>query len=223
VSGPAPAVEERAALLLAVRRAGVRDISVMRAFESVPRDAFAPFKFRDLANHDMALPLPCGQTMSRPSALARRIEALRVGRGQRVLEIGAGSGFGAAILAHLAREVVSLERFASLAIEAGRRLADFGVENASVRHADGLAADVEAGPFERIIIQAALEAPPRDLLRLLTPDGVLVYVSGPPGVGEKRPRQRLIRLDYDAEGALREADLGPHSLGLAAPGLASAL
>jgi protein-L-isoaspartate(D-aspartate) O-methyltransferase len=223
VSGPAPAFEERAALLLAVRRAGVRDISVMRAFESVPRDAFAPFKFRDLANHDMALPLPCGQTMSRPSDLARRIEALRVGRGQRVLEIGAGSGFGTAILANLAREVVSLERFSALAIEAGRRLADLGVENASVRHADGFEIETATGPFDRIIIQAALEAPPRDLLRLLTPDGALVYVSSPRALGEKRPRQRLIRLDHDPEGALRETDLGPHSLGVAAPGLAKAL
>lgn len=218
----APAFEERAALLLAMRRAGVRDISVMRAFELVPREAFAPFKFRDLANRDMALPLPCGQTMSRPSALARRIEALRVGRGQRVLEIGAGSGYGTAILAHLAREVVALERFSTLAIEADRRLADLGVDNASVRHADGFAIETEMGRFERILIQAALAAPPLDLLGLLTSDGALIYVSRGAGPGV-RPRQRLIRLDYDADGALRETDLGPHDLGLAAEGLAKAL
>lgn len=217
----APAFEERAALLLAMRRAGVRDISVMRAFETVPREAFAPFKFRDLANRDMALPLPCGQTMSRPSALARRIEALRVGRGQRVLEIGAGSGFGTAILAHLAREVVALERFSTLAIEAGRHLADLGVANASVRHADGLAMESEER-FERILVQAALEAPPRELLGFLTPDGALVYVSRGPGAGG-RPRQRLIRLDHDDDGALRETDLGPQDLGLAAHGLSRAL
>jgi protein-L-isoaspartate(D-aspartate) O-methyltransferase len=223
VSAAAPAFEERAALLLAVRRAGVRDISVMRAFESVPREAFAPFRFRDLATHNMSLPLPCGQTMSRPSDLARRIEALRVGRGQRVLEIGAGSGYGTALLAHLAREVVAVERFAALAIEAGQRLADLGIDNAQARQADGFALDAAEGPFDRILIQAALTAPPRELLRLLAPDGALIYVSSAPALGERRPRQRLIRLDHDADGVLRETDLGPHSLGVAAPGLALAL
>ncbi len=126
------AAEERAALLLAVRRAGVRDISVMRAFEAVPREAFAPFRFRDLANNNMSLPLGCGQTMSRPSDLARRIEALRVAREHRVLEVGAGSGYGSAILARLAREVVTLERFETLSIEATRRLAGLGVDNVLV-------------------------------------------------------------------------------------------
>jgi protein-L-isoaspartate(D-aspartate) O-methyltransferase len=219
----APDFEERAALLLAMRRAGVRDISVMRAFEIVPRESFAPFKFRDLANRDMALPLACGQTMSRPSDLARRIEALRVGRGQRVLEIGAGSGYGTAILAHLAREVVSLERFSTLAIEAGRRLADLGIENARVVHADGFAIEPGAGLFERILVEGALEAPPLDLLHLLTPDGALVYVSRGAGGGDIRPGQRLVRLDYDAAGALRETDLGSHGAGLAIRGLAKAL
>lgn len=219
----APVFEERAALLLAMRRAGVRDISVMRAFESVPREAFAPFRFRDLANRDMALPLPCGQTMSRPSDLAQRIEALRVGQGERVLEIGSGSGYGTAILAYLAREVIALERFSTLAIEAGRRLADLGVEKASVRHADGFAIEPEAGLFERILVEAALEAPPLELARLLTPDGALVYVSRGPGGGDIRPGQRLVRLDHDVGGALRATDLGSHGLGFAAHGLAKAI
>lgn len=219
----APGFEERAALLLAMRRAGVRDISVMRAFEIVPREAFAPFRFRDLANRDMALPLPCGQTMSRPSDLARRIEALRVGPGQRVLEIGAGSGYGTAILAHLAREVVALERFATLAIEAGRHLVDLGVENARVVHADGFATEPEEEGFERILVEGALEAPPQELLRLLTPDGALVYVSRGAGGGGIGPGQRLVRLDYGAEGELRESDLGLHGAGLVARGLAKAL
>ncbi len=217
------AVEERAALLLAVRRAGVRDITVMRAFEAVPREAFAPYKFRDLANNNMSRPLGCGQTMSRPSDLARRIEALRVGREHRVLEVGAGSGYGTAILARLAREVVSLERFATLSIEATRRLAGLGVDNVSVIHADGLAPDAELGDFDRIIVNAALEEPPAALLRRLTPGGALVYVLSEKKAGDKRPRQRLIKVDLTESGELRETGLGQHSIGFAAFGLAGAL
>jgi protein-L-isoaspartate(D-aspartate) O-methyltransferase len=217
------AVEERAALLLALRRAGVRDIEVMRAFEAVPREAFAPFRFRDLANNNMSLPLGCGQTMSRPSDLARRIEALRVGREHRVLEVGAGSGYGTAILARRAREVVSLERFATLSIEAARRLAGQGVDNVSVIHADGLSPDPALGDFDRIIVQAALEEPPTALLGRLTRGGALVYVLSEKKAGEKRPRQRLIKLDLTESGEVRETTLGPHSIGFAAFGPAKAL
>ncbi|MGJ0512411.1 MAG: protein-L-isoaspartate(D-aspartate) O-methyltransferase, partial [Methylocystis sp.] len=91
--------EERAALLLTLRQAGLRDLSVLRAMEATPREAFAPYRFRDLANRNLSLPIGCGQTMSRPVELARRLEALKIGRGHRVLEVGAGSGYGAAALA----------------------------------------------------------------------------------------------------------------------------
>ncbi len=217
------AVEERAALLLAVRRAGVRDISVMRAIEAVPREEFAPYRFRDLANRNMSLPLGCGQTMARPSDLARRIEALRVGRGHRVLEVGPGSGYGTAILARLAQEVVSLERFATLAIEAARRLDGLGVANVKVMQADGLSPDPELGAFDRILVQAAVTAPPRELLSRLAPGGALVYVLSEKKAGEKRPRQRLIKVDLTEDGELRETVLGAHSLGVAAFGAAKAL
>lgn len=217
------AFEARAALLLAVRRAGVRDISVMRAFEAVPREAFAPFKFRDLANRNLALPLGCGQTMSRPADLGRRIEALRVGKGHRVLEVGTGSGYGTAILARLAWEVVSIERFETLAIEAARRLAAFGAANATVSHADGLAPDPTLGEFDRIIIEGALDAPPQAMISLLSPGGTLVYARHAPFEGEKRSHQRLIKVDRIDGGELRESDLGLHRLGAAAAGLAKAL
>lgn len=217
------AFEERGALLLAVRRAGVRDISVMRAIESVPREAFAPYKFRDLANRNISLPLGCGQTMSRPADLGRRIEALRVGRGHRVLEVGSGSGYGAALLARLAREVVTLERFATLSIEAARRLAAQGVTNAIAMHADGLAPDPSLGAFDRIIVQAALYEPPLALQQMLAAGGALVYVLSEKSDGEQRPRQRLIKLDCIESGEFRETEIGPHSLSLAVFGLAKAL
>ena len=91
-------VEQRAALALQLRGASVRDVAVMGAFERVPRELFAPHRFRDLANRDMALPIACGQTMPAPADLARRIDALGAGPQHRVLEIGAGSGYGTAVL-----------------------------------------------------------------------------------------------------------------------------
>lgn len=222
--GVAPAAfEERAVLMLAVRQAGVRDISVMRAIEAVPREAFAPYKFRDLANRNMALPLGCGQSMCRPADLARRIEVMRIGRGHRVLEVGTGSGYGAAILARLAQEVVTLERFQTLAIEAARRLAALPASNVAALHADGLDPAPALGAFDRIVVQAALQVSPAALLRILSPGGSLVYVLNEQSDPEERPRQRLIKVDRIEGGEMRETDLGPHSLGLATLGVANAL
>jgi protein-L-isoaspartate(D-aspartate) O-methyltransferase len=219
----AGAFEERAALLLAVRRTGVRDISVMRAIETVPRESFAPYKFRDLANRNISLPLGCGQTMSRPAELARRIEVARIGRGHRVLEVGTGSGYGAAILARLSREVVTLERFETLAIEAARRLAALSVANVVALHADGLAPARELGQFDRIVVQAALDAPPEALLEALAPGGALVFSRRAPAEGDKGQTQRLIKVDRNDSGEFRDFDLGPHSLTMATSGLAKAL
>lgn len=214
-------IEERAALLLALRQAGVRDISVMRAIEAVPRDAFTPYKFRDLANRNMSLPIGCGQTMSRPADLARRLEALKVGRGHRVLEIGTGSGYGAATLAKLGREVVTLERFETLAIEAARRLAALEVTNAVALYADGLAPSRALGEFDRIILQASVPETPAALVQMLAPGGTLLFgLRTPPG---EQPRERLIKIDRIERGELRESDFGPCALGAAVPGLAQAL
>lgn len=215
--------EERAALLLTLRQGGVRDISVLRAMEATPREAFAPYRFRDLANRNLSLPIGCGQTMSRPVDLARRLEALRVGRGHRVLEVGAGSGYGAAALAQLAREVVSLERFETLAIEASRRLAAHGVTNARAIYADGLDPPGELGRFDRIIVQASVGAAPAALIQMLAPGGVMLFARREHAMAGARAKERLIKLDRNEEGELRETDLGPCRLGPAIPGMARAL
>jgi len=213
-------IEERAAFLLALRQAGVRDISVMRAIEIVPRDAFAPYRFRDLAYRNMSLPIGCGQTMSRPADLARRLEALRIGRGHRVLEVGAGSGYGTATLAQLGREVMSLERFETLAIEAARRLAALKVTNAVVLHADGLAPSRTLGEFDRIIVQASVPRTPEILLQMLAPGGTLLFGLRETTNPGEPPRERLIKIDRIEKGEIRETDLGPHILGAAAFGVA---
>jgi protein-L-isoaspartate(D-aspartate) O-methyltransferase len=161
--------------------------------------------------------------MSRPVELARRLEALRVGRGHRVLEVGAGSGYGAAALAQLAREVVSLERFETLAIEASRRLVSHGVANAKAIYADGLDPPRELGRFDRIIVQASVNAAPATLIEMLAPGGLMLFARREHATAGARAKERLVKVDRIDDGELRETDLGPCRLGPAIPGLAQAL
>jgi protein-L-isoaspartate(D-aspartate) O-methyltransferase len=217
-------VEQRAALALQLRGASVRDVAVMGAFERVPRELFAPHRFRDLANRDMALPIACGQTMPAPADLARRIDALGAGPQHRVLEIGAGSGYGTAVLSRLAKEVVSMERFETLAIEASGRLSALAIHNARVLCEDGLAPARSMGLFERIIMHLSVEDPPMAVLDLLAPGGVMVFgrfLASAPG---QRRRSRLIRLERSTNGEMfSETDKGPCRLSGAIAGRALSL
>lgn len=207
-------IEERAALLLQLRRAGVRDIAIMRAFEAVPRGFFTPHRFRDLAARNMALPIGCGQTTPAPATLARRLEALGVEPRHRVLEIGTGSGYGAAVLARLAREVVSIERYETLAIEATKRLASLDIGNVRVLFADGLAPEPALGPFDRVILHMSFQRAPQAVLELLAPGGVAVFGRiEPPAVDRQRSVERLWRVRRDSDAVWSETDLGPCRLG----------
>src|SRR5947209_13596635 len=141
-------IENRAALLLKLRTQGIRNTDILRAIEMIPREAFVPHQLADLAQRDLPLPIACGQTMSEPSLVARMLEALDVNREHRVLEIGTGSGYVTAILASLAKHVVSIERFRTLASGAQTRLQQLGLSNAEILCGDGLAPDV-GGPFDR--------------------------------------------------------------------------
>ena len=159
---PAPTPEDRegfAAFLLRLRSRGISDIGVLRALEMVPRDAFVPHRYLDLALRDVALPIGCGQTMPEPFLVARAMEALSLSPGHRVLEIGTGSGYSAAVIARLAAEVVSLERFQTLALEASTRLADLGIQNARVLWADGLALPEGLGLFDRVVVHGVVGDP----------------------------------------------------------------
>ncbi len=210
--------EERGALLLAIRRAGVRDIAILRAMETTPREAFTPYRFRDLANRNISLPIGCGQTMTRPVDLARRIAALGVEKRHRVLDVGAGSGYGAAILAQLANEVVAIERYQALAIEAAAHLTTLGIGNARVLHADGLAPSPELGGFDRIFVEAAILSPPPALISALNPGGALLYARAGTSA-----RQRLIKLVCNSPGVFEETDLGPCRLVFSTEGQAETL
>lgn len=166
--------EARGALVLDLRRAGVADLDLLRAIETVPREMFLPHALADLGPRNCPLPIACGQTMHSPGTIAAMISALQVNSGHRVLQIGAGAGYATAILSRLAGEVVAFERFATLAREAAGRLAALGCANVAVHHADGLEAPEAWGAFDRILIHATFGAPPPSLFGVLSATGRIV-------------------------------------------------
>jgi protein-L-isoaspartate(D-aspartate) O-methyltransferase len=141
--------QDKAEFLMMLRARGIQDLNLLRAVETVPREIFVPHRFADLARRPIALPLRCGQTLPEPWVTARMIEALAPSPRHRVLEIGTGSGYATALLARLSREVLSIERFQSLAIEAEERLAQLAIANAAIAFGDGLAISPQIGPFDR--------------------------------------------------------------------------
>lgn len=166
--------ESRGALVLELRRAGVADTNVLRAIETTPRELFVSHRLRDLANRNCPLPIACGQTMHAPGLVAQMCVALDVRTDHRVLEIGSGAGYGLAILAQLAREVVSFERFRTLASEARARLQRSATTNVMVHWGDGLAEQRAQGQFDRILAHVGFAAAPEMLFAALAPGGRIV-------------------------------------------------
>lgn len=215
---PASAVEARGALLLALRRAGVRDLDVLRAIETTPRDIFTPFALRDLAQRNCPLPIACGQTMEAPGDLAEMLDALQLDASHRLLEIGSGSGYSTAVLSRLVREVVSFERFRSLAVEARARLEQLGVVNAAVHFADGLAEPETHGRFDRIVVHARLPAPDVRLGGALAPGGLMLCAlpdQGGPGT-HMREHCALLHADGSLVRTFRAGRFGAALAGVAA-------
>ncbi len=175
VPSESSAAEVTMAFILRMRARRISDVAVLRALETVPREKFVPHRYVDVAWRDVALPIGCGQTMPEPWLVARMMEALAVGKKHRVLEIGTGSGYATAILAKLAADVVSVERFRSLAIESAGRLMRLGISNAHVIHGDGLAPLDNLGLFDRILIHTRLDCVPEHLFALLAAGGCIVY------------------------------------------------
>src|SRR5262245_25619966 len=134
--------------LLTLRRRGIADKAVLRAMDEVPRELFVDANFIRSAYADQALPIECGQTISQPYVVAYMTEQLGLQPHHRVLEIGTGSGYQAAVLSRLAREVVTVERYRTLAEAARNRLAVLGYKNVEVRVADGLAGVPQWAPYD---------------------------------------------------------------------------
>jgi protein-L-isoaspartate(D-aspartate) O-methyltransferase len=170
---------EKMMFQLTLRRRGISDQAVLRTMEEVPREAFVEKGDLAYAYRDSALGIECGQTISQPFVVAYMTEQLGVQRSHRVLEIGTGSGYQAAILSKLCREVVSIERYRTLADNARKRLAKLGYNNVEVILGDGFDIPENLGSFDRIIVTAAMENIPEKLLERLEPSGVLIAPVGP--------------------------------------------
>jgi protein-L-isoaspartate(D-aspartate) O-methyltransferase len=189
----------RMQFMLTLRRRGIGDAAVLRAMDEVPREYFVDDQFREAAYADRALPIACGQTISQPYVVAYMTEQLGVRSHDRVLEVGTGSGYQAAVLSRLAREVITIERFRTLAEAARTRLETLGYRNVEVRLGDGLAGAPDRAPFERIVVTAATETVPESLVAQLAPDGVMVLPLGP-----HAGPQNLIKLTKTEEGSRQE-------------------
>jgi protein-L-isoaspartate(D-aspartate) O-methyltransferase len=181
--------------LLALRKRGITNAAVLRAMDQVPREHFVDSGFVDTAYADQALPIACGQTISQPYVVAYMTEQLAVQPNHLVLEVGTGSGYQAAILSRLAREVISIERYRTLAEAARIRLATLGYGNVEVRLGDGLSGIPEKAPFDRIIVTAAAESVPDELVRQLAADGIMVLPVGP-----QAGSQQLLKLEKKQTG-----------------------
>lgn len=181
--------EARMRFIYTIRSRGVTDARVLSAMERIDRKAFVTGIFADRAYEDMPLPIACGQTISQPSVVALMTEALKVGPRDKVLEIGTGSGYQAAILSQLARRVYTVERHRTLAREAQRVFNDLGLTNITAMVTDGSFGLPDIAPFDRIIVTAAAEDPPGPLLAQLKIGGIMVVP-----VGQSDTVQSLIRV-----------------------------
>ena len=177
-----PAIEnppEKMMFQLTLRRRGISDQAVLRAMEEIPRDIFVQADDRADAYRDSALGIACGQTISQPFVVAYMTEQLQLQKHHRVLEIGTGSGYQAAILSRLCREVLTIERYRTLADSARARLEKLGCDNVEVMLGDGFDVPASVGTFDRIIVTAAMEQIPEDLTQRLEPGGILIAPVGP--------------------------------------------
>jgi protein-L-isoaspartate(D-aspartate) O-methyltransferase len=164
---------------LTLRRRGISDLSVLRAMEEVPRERFVAANDREYAYRDSALGIACGQTISQPFVVAYMTEQLQLNRDHRVLEIGTGSGYQAAVLSRLCKHVLTIERYRTLADTARDLLEKLGYYNIEVMLGDGFDVPAGAGDFDRIIVTAAMEQIPEQLLKRLDLGGILIAPVGP--------------------------------------------
>ena len=185
--------------MLTLRQRGISDKAVLRAMDAVPREHFVEARFADAAYADQAMPIACGQTISQPYVVAYMTEQLAVRSNHRVLEVGTGSGYQAAVLSRLAREVVTLERYRTLADSARSRLKTLGYANVEVLLGDGLGGEPLRAPYDRVIVTAAAESIPPALIAQLADGGIMVLPLGP-----HSGAQELLKLTRSGQGVERE-------------------
>ena len=182
---------------------GIRDPTILDAFRSVPREAFVSEEQRQWAYEDHPLPIEAGQTISQPYIVALMIAAAGAGSGQRVLEIGSGSGYAAAVLGRIAGKVIGIERQHDLVEVARERLKRLDYSNVRIIEGDGTRGCPEEAPFDAILVAASGSHVPRALLDQLAPGGRLVMPVGGPG-----SVQKLIKVTKVKDGHFEQTDLG---------------
>ena len=186
-----------------IARRGIRDVRVLEALRTIPRDLFVAPSDRPVAYEDRPLPIGAEQTISQPFIVALMMEAAEIAPENRVLEIGVGSGYAAALLGHVGREVHTVERLQSLATEATSRLATLGFSNVHVHVGDGTEGWPDAAPYDAILVAAAAGAVPQALFDQLAPGGRLIIPIGPADGG-----QILMKYVRQPDGSFTERDLG---------------
>lgn len=187
-------------LLMALRGGGVTSATVLGAIEKTPRHLFVPGGFSDQAYDDRPLPIDCGQTISQPFIVAYMTQALELSDRCKVLEIGTGSGYQAAVLARLARRVYSVERYRTLSKEAEARFAELRLTNIVTRIGDGSLGWPEQAPFDRIILTASAPTRPDAILKQMREGGIAVAPVDRDG------KQILVRYEKK-DGEITERDL----------------
>jgi protein-L-isoaspartate(D-aspartate) O-methyltransferase len=189
-----------------IRRRGVVNAEILHAMREVPRELFVPENLREFAYDDGPLPIGSGQTISQPYIVAVMIDVCEISRSDTVLEIGAGSGYAAAVISRIAARVYAIERHDDLATLARRRLQALGYDNVEIGTGDGTNGWPEAAPFDAIIASAGGPAVPQTLKEQLDIGGVLVMP-----VGASPREQRLVKVRRIGANHFDEEDLGPVS------------
>ena len=182
---------------------GIRDPLILDAFRAVPREAFVASDYGAETYGDHPLPIEAGQTISQPYIVAAMIEAAGIKRGDRVLEVGAGSGYAAAVIGRIAGEVVAIERQRELVAVARERMARLGYENVLIVEGDGTRGWPDAAPYDAILAAASGSHVPPPLIEQLAPGGRLVMP-----IGDQGEAQRLVKVIRRADGGTDTEDLG---------------
>jgi protein-L-isoaspartate(D-aspartate) O-methyltransferase len=192
---PADSTERKMQFMFALRSRGVTEARVLSAMEKVDRGTFVRGHFAGRAYEDMPLPIACGQTISQPSVVGLMTQALRVSPRDKVLEVGTGSGYQAAILSQLARRVYTVDRHKRLVVQASEVFRQMDLTNITAVTADGSFGLPDQAPFDRILVTAAAEDPPGPLLAQLKTGGIMVLP-----VGQSDAVQSLIRVTRGEDG-----------------------
>lgn len=208
--------EEKARLILALRREGVTDQAVLDAIERTPRELFVPDTFQRHAYDNSALPIARGQTISQPLIVGIMTQALAIDRRCKVLEVGTGSGYQAAVLSWLARRVYTIERYRSLLKDAESVFKHLDRHNIVTKFGDGMKGWPEQAPFDRIMVTAAAEVIPSALCDQLAEGGMMIVPVG----GHRALYQTLIRVTRTADG-FEQSEFGDVRFVPLLPGTAS--